>query len=206
VRSRVAPQYRLHLVLGVLTAAAVAAHGGARVGPSLAGILSLSFWALGATGAFGAFVYAVVPELLARLERRGDLPEDLAGERGRLLQRMYQRLSGQHELLKAVFEHQVLPYVRNPFGWLGLFVSGRGLRREQARLRAGIEERLGAGRPEHDDRLAALDDILRLAVELRALPGRRFAGAILRGFLPLHIVLAALVLALLVAHVVGALR
>ncbi|HEX9618953.1 MAG TPA: cyclic nucleotide-binding domain-containing protein [Polyangiaceae bacterium] len=201
-RSRVAPAYRLHWIVGCVTAAAVALHGGAEWSVSVAGALGATFWLLAALGVLGGVAYQVLPERLARLERRGNLPEDLEAERARLVQQVYQRTSGRHALVKAVAEHVLLPYARHPLGGLMLLVSGRSLKRERARLRGEVAKRLdGAG----DERLLGLEDLVESVVELRALPARRFASFLLRGFLVPHVLLAALAVTLLVIHALGAL-
>jgi hypothetical protein len=83
-------------------------------------------------------------------------------------------------------------------GPLALLGSGRRLAAEEARLHAKIDAmRQGRGQ----GRLAGLDELVRTAVELRALPVRRALTALLRGWLPLHIVVSAVSLALLGLHV-----
>jgi len=197
-RSVVRRWLSLHVVVGLLTVAAVLGHAGARVPANPAGSLVLAFWLVSLLGGLGAVIYRVGPSRLARLERRGDLPEDLAGERRVLLDRLFMQASGRDDLVKTIAARVLVPYARAPMGPAALVLSGRRLDEEQARLHARIDAmRQGRG----EERLAGLDDLVRTAVELRALPARRLLTALLRGWLPLHIVLSAVTLALLGLHV-----
>lgn len=197
-RSKVRPWLDLHLVLGLLTMAAVLGHAGLRVPASPAGSLVLAFWTVSILGVVGAVVYRAIPRRLARIERRGDLPEDLAGERRALLDRLFRQASGRDELVKAIAARVLVPYARAVLGPLVLLLAGRRLADEEARLHARIDAmRQGRG----GERLAGLPELVRTAVELRALPLRRGLHALLRGWLPLHIVVAAVALALLGLHV-----
>lgn len=197
-RSRVRGWLSLHLVLGMLTMAAVLGHAGLRLPADPSGSLQLAFWLVSLLGVLGAVVYRVVPRRLARLERRGALPEDLAAERKSLLDRLFVQASGRDELVKTIAARVLVPYARTPLGPVWLLLTGRDLAAEQARLRAKID-RMRQGRGE--GRLAGLEELTRIAVELRALPLRRGLTAALRSWLPLHIVVSAVALALLGLHV-----
>lgn len=197
-RSKVRPWLSLHVGLGMLTMAAVLGHAGLRVPKNPAGSLVLAFWLVSILGVLGALAYRAIPRRLAALERRGDLPEDLAGERRALLDRLFRQASGRDELVKAIASRVLVPYARAVFGPLGLLLAGRRLAAEEARLHARIDAmRQGRGQ----ERLAGLSELVRTAVELRALPVRRVLHALLRGWLPLHIVVCAVALALLGLHV-----
>ncbi|MEX1362511.1 MAG: cyclic nucleotide-binding domain-containing protein, partial [Nannocystaceae bacterium] len=173
-RSKVRGWLSLHLVLGMLTMAAVLGHAGLRLPADPSGSLMLSFWTVSLLGVLGAVVYRVVPRRLARLERRGALPEDLAAERRALLDRLFVQASGRDDLVKTIAGRVLVPYARAPLGPLMLLASGRDLAAEQVRLRERID-RMREGRG--DGRLAGLDDLVRTAVELRALPLRRVLTA-----------------------------
>ena len=81
--------------------------------------------------------------------------------------------------------------------------SGRRLADEERQLRQKVDVVLeGRG----GDRLAGLDKIIRVAVEVRALPGRRVLTAALRAWLPAHMVMAAVTVGLLVVHIAMVLR
>jgi hypothetical protein len=200
-RSRLRVLVLAHLGLGLVTMAAVLAHAGTRVPVSSGGALAVAFWLTSLLGAAGAVAYRHLPRILARLERRAVLPEDLRGERRALLERLESTLSGRDALVKTIADKIVLPYAAKPGGALLLVVAGRTLREEEHALRARIDALLdGRG----GARLQGLDDVVRLAVELRALPARRLVEWLLRGWAPLHAALAALLLALLVVHALGA--
>jgi len=197
-RSKVRPWLSLHVVLGMLTIAAVLGHAGLRVPANPAGSLVLAFWLVSILGVVGALCYRAIPRRLSALERRGDLPEDLAGERRALLDRLFRQASGRDELVKAIASRVLVPYARAVLGPLSLLVSGRRLAEEEARLGARIDVmRQGRGQ----ERLSGLPELVRTAVELRALPVRRVLHALLRAWLPLHIVVSAVALALLGLHV-----
>lgn len=203
VRSRLAPWYRAHVLLGMITLAAVLAHAGRRLGPSTAGAVGACFWLIALSGLLGALCYAVLPPRLSRLERKGALPEDFGDEGDQLRERFYQRLSGRHALVKAIGERVLGPYLARPLGAVRLLVSGRSLREEEQDLRLLIHERLQSP---GDPRLDGLDEILRLAVEMRALPARRLATGLLRGLGVTHALLAVLGLAGIAVHVISVLR
>src|SRR4030095_15201343 len=80
-RSRTRPHLIAHLCLGALAAACAIGHTGRPgAGDGLRGALAIAFWLASVLGAAGALAYWLLPSRLARLERRGALPEDLAGE------------------------------------------------------------------------------------------------------------------------------
>lgn len=197
-RSRVAPHYRAHLALGLGTVAAVALHSGGRVGHGVAGALSVAFWLTALLGVAAALAYRGIPARLSRLERKGALPEDLAQERDTLFDRLHRATSGTSELTKAVTEKLLVPYSRAPLGPLALIASGRTLSQERSALRARVDAVLeGRGK----DRLDGLDDLVRIVVELRALPARRLLTFCLRGLVPAHLLGTGILLVLLVLHV-----
>jgi Fe-S-cluster-containing dehydrogenase component len=190
-RSRTRVHFLAHLALGGLLPAAVLAHAGTAVGSTLAVTLAIAVL----LGALGALAYRLVPRALTRLERRGALPEDLAGERETLEVQLYRAVSGSGDRLKALADHVVLPYARARLGAVALVASGRDLAAEQARLRARVD-RVLAGRV-----VDGVDPLLRIAVELRALPARALLGGALRAVVPLHVIAGAMTVGLLVVHV-----
>jgi hypothetical protein len=197
--SVVRPQLQIHLALGLVTVGLALAHARPRPGGGHGGALMLALLFTSIAGAFTALAYRVVPPRLARLERTASLPEDFSKARQTLLDRLYRDASGKSDLVKKIFEKLLLPYVRAPFGPILLLVSGRGLREEEAALRARIDEVLeGRGK----ERLAGLAELTRAVVELRALPAQRWLLAALRLGLPVHIVSFAIAVALLGLHVV----
>lgn len=205
-RSRVRPFYLLHVGLGLLLPGLLLAHAG--LGPTLdpiAASLRALAWATLGLGLFGAATHALLPRRLAALERRGALPEDLVHEREHLLDRLQRELSGKSNLVKQLTAELILPWARAPFGGLHMLILARELRDEQARLRGRIDAALPAelvDQPElRATKLAGLDDCIRLAVELRALPARRLATALLRGWLAPHVLLTGALLVALLVHV-----
>jgi len=201
--STVAPLVAFHIVSGVVAAACVFLHAGLRVPGGLLGALALAFWGVAASGAFGAAVYRFLPERLSRIERRSSLPEDEPEEREALLDRLHAAVSGSNPAKKELVRRILLPYAGGWGGTVALVGSGRTLGAEEAALRGRVERALGGRKSE---RLAGLEGLVRTAVEMRALRARRVFRALLRAWLPVHLALAALLLALLALHVIGALR
>jgi Fe-S-cluster-containing dehydrogenase component/CRP-like cAMP-binding protein len=196
-RSRTRRHLLAHLLIGAVVPGAALAHAGTRVPASAAGALVIALGLAVVIGVVGAVAYAVVPPALTRLERRGALPEDLAGERDALEQRLYRELSGQGDRVKRLANVTVLPYARARLGWIALVASRRSLAAEEARLGQAIEAALaGRGR----DVAVGIAPLVRIAVELRALPARRALGAALGVWLPLHVVTGAMAVALVAVH------
>lgn len=203
-RSVTRPHYVAHLALGLLCLAAALAHTPAPLSlrATAGSALFISLLTAGVTGVLLAVLYTAVPRALARIERAPLLPEDFRGEREALEGRLFRAMSGKSDLVKAVCDKVVIPYVRGALGWARLVVAGRDLRTEQRVLRARIDAMLeGRGR----ERLTGLDEICRVAVELRALPAQRLLLIALRAPLPIHIASIGVAAVLLGIHVVWAL-
>jgi Fe-S-cluster-containing dehydrogenase component len=203
VRSRVRSFVALHVALGLISIGGVLLHSGLRFSGTVAGALVICFALVAGLGAFGAAIYRWAPPRLARLERRGSLPEDLAAEREQLLDRLHRDLTGKDPLVKRIVERVLLPYAHSITGPVLLIAGGAPLADEERRLRARIDQLLeGRG----GERLAGLDELVRTVVELRALPARRLIGAALRYWLPLHAALTISLLLLLALHVMAMVR
>jgi hypothetical protein len=182
---------------------AALAHARPRAGGGAGGALMSALVVSSVAGALVALAYRWIPPRLARLERTAALPEDFERARQDLMDRLYRDASGKSDLVKKLLEKLLLPYVRAPLGPLSLLASGRTLRQEESALRAQVDEVLeGRGK----ERLAGLSELIRIVVELRALPAQQWLLRALRVGLPVHIVTFAIALALLVLHVGLALR
>ena len=200
--SVVRPQLRWHLAAGLVTAGLALAHapltGRAGSGTAL-------LWALAITsiaGGLAAIAYRLLPPRLARIERAAALPEDFSRARAELRDRLYREASGKSDLVKKILEKILLPYARRPLGSIALVASGRSLKEEEASLAARIDEVLeGRGK----ERLAGLSSLVRLVVEMRALPAQRLLLALLRAWLPVHVATFGVATAMLVLHVIFAL-
>lgn len=200
VGSFLSPWVRAHQSLGLVTLGAAIWHSGFVWPGGVSGALLATLLALAFTGVFGAVCYRLVPSRLSRLEWRGALPEELGRERRELVDRLYRLMSGQDALVKRVAELILVPYSGSMWESLRLLVSGRDLKQERARLRRVIDERLeGRGR----ERMLVIDDLIKVVVDLRALPLRRGLTAVLRLWQPLHAGLTVALVALLALHVVA---
>jgi Fe-S-cluster-containing dehydrogenase component/CRP-like cAMP-binding protein len=196
--SRVRPHAIAHMALGTLALGLVGAHAGAHVTGNAAGALVAAFALASFTGIGSALVYRLVPRALSRVERRAYLPEDLAAKARELDDRAFGALTGRSEATKAVYVRWLAPYARAPLGALWLIARGRKLRAEEKRLRAAVESVLGTRTPTLD----GLEDLIRMAVERRALRAQTVLQMVLRVVLPAHVVVVAATVALLVVHVV----
>jgi Fe-S-cluster-containing dehydrogenase component len=197
--SRLKPQLLVHVGLGFASLALAVSHGGLRLSASSGGALLAAFFLSALLGGVLGLAYAVVPRRLARIERRAALPEDFAVARRELTQQLFAGVTGKSELVKKLFERVLSPYLRRPLGGLALVASGRTLAAEEAAMRARVDAMLqGRG----VERLAGLDQLIRLVVELRALAAQRALTALLRLGLPLHVVAAAIAVVLLALHLV----
>ncbi|MDI1449179.1 cyclic nucleotide-binding domain-containing protein [Polyangium sp. 6x1] len=205
VASRVRPQLAVHLALGLVTTGLVFAHAPMDpIAPSTAGgALRLVFLVSALVGGLSALAYAVLPRRMARIERSAALPEDFAAARRELVDRLYREVSGKSDLVKKIFDKILVPFAMSSAGPLLLLASGRTLRQEEEVLRARIERVLeGRGK----ERLAGLDGLVRIVVELRALPAQRLLLRLLRVGLPLHILTFGMAMALLVVHVAAVMK
>ncbi len=197
-RSRTRRHLVLHLGLGTLVPACALAHAGAHLGSgpgdALAGSLAITVL----IGVLAAIMYRLVPRALTRLERRGTLPEDLAGERDALEARLYQAVTGKNDRVKALVDRLLMPYARARLGPARLVGSGRRLADERDRLRREIDGALAGRTPD------GTGELIEIAVELRALPARRILGRMLSIWPPLHAISGAMTTAFLAVHVVAA--
>lgn len=197
--SVVKPALDYHLALGILGVGLALAHAPV-ISASIGGAALAAFAATAAFGALTWAAYASIPRRLARIERSAALPEDLAQDERALIDRLYREVSGKSDLVKKLFERILLPYVKSPLGPLQLVVSGRTLREEERALKARIDAVLeGRGA----SRLGGLVGLIRIVVELRAVPAQRWLSRLLRLGLPLHVVTFSVAVVLVGVHVLG---
>jgi hypothetical protein len=202
VQSVVRPQLQVHLALGLTTVGLALAHARPRAGGGRGAALMDALLLTSLAGALVAVAYRWLPPRLSRLERAAALPEDFARARQDLLDRLYREASGKSDLVKKIFEKILLPYARSPLGPFALIASGRRLRDEEEALQSHVDVVLeGRGK----ERLAGLAELVRIVVELRALPAQRWLLGALRVGLPVHVVTFAVAVALLGLHVAFAL-
>jgi Fe-S-cluster-containing dehydrogenase component/CRP-like cAMP-binding protein len=192
--------YVAHLAIGVIAVGATVAHTHGAVPGNVAGALALAMALSLATGLLGAAVHVLLPPRLARLERGSVLPEELANRRREVDERIFTQLSGRSEVVKTLYGRALRPYRAARFGSLWLVVSGRRLREEEKRVRAGLGALLEGRKSE---RLDGLDELVRLVVEHRAIGALRGLTIALRGWLPVHLAATATAVVLLVVHVVA---
>lgn len=200
--SMVKPHLDRHLALGIVAVGFGLAHAPVAASASVGRAAQLVFAITVVFGALTWAAYALLPRRLARLERSAALPEDLPQQERALIDRLYREVSGKSDLVKKIFERILLPYAKSPVGPIQLALSGRTLREEERALRAridGVLEGRGASR------LGGIGGLIRIVVELRAIPAQRWLSRALRAGLPLHIVTFAIASILVAVHVVGVL-
>ena len=191
------PHAIAHLAFGTLLVGAVAAHSGARIPPGASGALLVAFLVASAAGALAALAYALVPRALSRVEREARLPEDLPVRARELRERTFGALTGRSDATKVLYARLLAPYASARLGALRLIASRRSIREEETHLRRRVARVLG----HPASHLDGVDDLVRLVVERRAVGAQRLLQAVLRAWVPAHILSVAVVLALLVVHV-----
>jgi Fe-S-cluster-containing dehydrogenase component/CRP-like cAMP-binding protein len=197
------PQYAAHLAVGSLFAGAVAAHGALRPSPSAAFALTIVALTAVATGIAAALAYVALPTRVARLERRGLLPEDVQAAARSLDDRVFSALSGKSELLKTLFARVLRGELRSRTSRALLLLSGRSVGAEERRLRERVDA-LREGRGGAD--LAGLDELVRLVAERRALDVARVLRGALRALVVVHVSTTGATLALTLVHLVQLVR
>ncbi|MEZ4258619.1 MAG: cyclic nucleotide-binding domain-containing protein [Polyangiaceae bacterium] len=197
------PQYAAHLAIGSLFAGAIAAHGALRPSPSAAFALTIAALAASVTGIAAALAYVALPSRVARLERRGLLPEDVHAASRSLDDRVFSTLSGRSELVKTLFARVLRAELRSRASRALLLLSGRSVGAEERRLRARVDA-LREGRGAAD--LAGLDELVTLVAERRALDVARVLRAALRALVVVHVSATGATLALTIVHLVHVLR
>jgi Fe-S-cluster-containing dehydrogenase component/CRP-like cAMP-binding protein len=190
-----------HLALGLAAGGIVLAHASAHVPPNAAGAAFVAFTIASLTGVMTGLVYAVLPPLLSRIEARARLLEDLPRRARELEERLFSALSGRSEASKVAYARVLGPYARAPLGGLALLASRRTLRAEEAALKARVDA-VAEGRTRHLD---ALNELISLVVERRAVRAQRLLQLGLRACVPAHLVAVAVATVLIAVHVAAAL-
>jgi len=206
IAKRVAPVVRpflvLHVAVGTAAIALLAAHAGAHVGRGLTGAAGATAWATLLTGLLVSTAYRWLPARLAALERRGALPEDGLGKGRANDDLVFRTLTGKSERLKTIYAHVLAPYTRSVGHLFRLVTTAPSVADEEQRWHRRLRETLGDRAKELD----GLDELVRLAVERRALDARTLLGGTLRAVPLIHGALTFLALALAFAHVVVMVR
>ena len=187
-----------HAALGLVAVGVVAAHAGWGAPPNAAGALLVAFWGAALSGVAVAIGYRVLPPALARVEREARLPEDLPQRARELDERAFGLLSGRSAAEKTVYARILAPYARAPFGPMTLAVRRGSLRDEERRLAAHVEGIVG---PDRAAQMSGLAELVRWAVERRAIGAQALLQRGLRAVLPVHVAAVAAAVVLLVVHV-----
>ena len=197
-RSLGAPWLVAHIAIGCVATALALVHAPLTGRGTPGQTLLVCFLASSVVGLLTALAYVVIPRRLARIERTALLPEDFAGERQALFDRLYRGITGKNDAVKKLCERVLVPYAKSRVGSLVLLLSGRDLRQERSAVQARLDTLLeGRGR----ERLGGIDELLRIVVELRALPAQRALLTLLRVGVPLHVCCFSVTFVLLLLHV-----
>jgi Fe-S-cluster-containing dehydrogenase component/CRP-like cAMP-binding protein len=199
--------YVAHLALAPLAFAAAVHHTEWRIRGDVAGALTIAAAGALASGLWGAIAYLALPPVLARVAEVGALPEDYDARFKELEARGFSELTGKSERVKSIFRDRLGPYMRAGGTTLAFLVrlgvatlaARRGdLDSERTRLRERIVGALGGDPAAQNE----VEPLVRTAVQIRALHAERWLHALLRGWLPVHVIAASVAVALLLAHVV----
>lgn len=197
--------YRLHVLVGLVCVGATLGHAhlhAAASGVSLARAALSAFGVAALSGLLASGLYRVLPQRLSRLSRREWLPEDSAGRQRSLDDKVSSTLSGTDELVKAIFARFLIPYASSFSAGVRLLAMTATMDREVDRLTAGIGRVLdGRGRA----RLAGLGAVVDAVVAAKAFRSARWALALMRGAVVIHIAAVATAVLLVGVHVAGAL-
>jgi len=202
-RSKLRRHLAFHVGTAVVVCGLVGLHTQMRIPNNVAGATALAFWLTCLMGVFGLWVYRALPEALTRLERKGLLPEDYPAEKKRLEEQLTQRIGQLEPGVRSAAQPLLNAYVRAPLVSLGLVVGGRSLSDEESKLHKQIAARVPPAMSGED---LGIEEAVRCAVALRAMPARIWLTRLLRGWLPMHIIGTAVVLTLLAMHVFFALE
>ena len=191
--------YLVHLSLAPIAVMATLRHA-TSLPANAAGALAIATALALVSGAAGFLAYRFVPGRLARLARADGtvlLPEEgraLCAEREA---KVFAVLSGSSPRVKKIFEALVAPYLRSRAGAARLALSGA--RSEEV---ANLTSRLAPVRERLEpSEASALERTIAVAVESRLARVERALRLLLRAWLPVHVVAAAIALALLAVHV-----
>ena len=196
------PMYVAHAAMGTFACGVIVAHAGASWPGTAGGALFVALAFAAVTGALGALLSWLLPPRLARLERKSALPEELRIRAAEIEPKVFAALSGKDEVTKTLYARVLRGYRASRLGPFLLAVSGKSLRGEEDRVRARLRA-LASGATDERARVAKLDELLRLAVEERALRALRVLTVVLRGWIVPHLGATAVALVLLVLHVVA---
>lgn len=192
--------YVAHVAIGTAATSATVGHALTASSSTTGRLAFVALIAVSVLGGLSTIAYAVLPPMLARVERDGALPEDLPRRRVENERMLFQTLSGRSDVVKKIYEILLRPYIGLRLGGLALLVSGRSLSAEKRRLRSEADAMLeGRG----SGKLAGLDTLIDLAVEGRALSARGLGGAWVRGLPVAHAVVVAAFVVALGAHLLA---
>lgn len=204
-RSLLAPSrgYLVHAFTGALVPGLLLAHSHGHVRANPGGVALCLSLLSAASGLLAFALGRVVPKAITRAEASSTGDERGEDEWRALGVALLATLSGKSDLTKAVFERVLGPYDRRIMGPLAFALSGRSQRQERTRLTTSIDALLeGRGR----DRQAEVAEVAAVVVQRRAHRTRMLLGRVLRGIVVVHVLLVAVSLGLVVAHVVEVLR
>lgn len=191
-----------HIYIGVLAGIILLIHGGTSSGGLITTSLMISFDLVILSGLFGAFVYAVVPRLMTRIEPEPLLMEDLVKRRDELRAELYSRAEEtENAELRSLIEQKV----RRRFLGLGYLLKQYISTQDLSGMLADAREEFrsaAAGMSRSDD--ARLMEAVENAATLRRVDALLYLHKMLRMWVAPHVVFTAIMLVLLAIHIIQA--
>ena len=188
-----------HSYLGVIAGVVLLLHGGTRSGGALTTALMISFDLVILTGLFGILCYYFAPRMLTRIEGQPLLIEDLTARREELGEEISRLAAVASPAARELIERRVVPR----------FLSLGHLLRQYLR-RETLDEMTRAARGEFGPVTGGLpavgrEDVLRaaeLAATMRRVDALIYLHQTLKLWVAPHVLVTALMLALLLVHIV----
>ncbi|MFN0123884.1 MAG: cyclic nucleotide-binding domain-containing protein [Blastocatellia bacterium] len=189
----------VHSYAGVIAGLVLLLHGGTHSGGALTTTLMITFDLVILTGLYGIFCYQIAPRLLTKIEGQPLLVEDLQARREELSEELGAALASASQGAREVISGKILPRFFS-FGYLlrqylkkesldDLLVAARTECKSEVEATPAADRRFAQGAVE-------------AAATLRRVDALIYLHQMLKLWLGPHVVLTALMLALLVAHII----
>lgn len=188
-----------HVYFGIFGAAMILLHGGTRSGGALSTVLAIVFDLVILSGLWGIFCYQFVPSWLHTLEPGSPLLlDDLNRRYEEIEQQAADALAGASGEARKLMD-SVMAKLTSVGFLIRQFTRRESLEHLTADLR-GMFEAQKSRLADPQDR-AQVDSLTDSLASLRRLDALRFLHWLLKSWLPPHVIVTALMLALLVVHI-----
>lgn len=188
----------VHSYAGVLAGLVLLFHGGTHGGGLLTTVLMISFDLVILTGLFGILCYQIAPRLLTKIEGQPLLIEDLTARREELVDELGAAMASVSAPTRQLIEQRVLPKFLSPGFLLRQYLKKESLETMLANVQRAAQSETGAlPAAERDHYLHAIS----AAAMLRRVDALIYLHQLLKLWLAPHVIITALMLALLLAHI-----